>query len=152
MRGSTPLPPAQEHNRLSLPVASRSSKIAIALDRIRDGRAAKSVLLVGLRGTGKTVLLNRLKKLGFDLVKEDGLADSGDLDHDLTELFLTIGEVAKDRITAVVVFIDELQCVAESQLASLISALHACSQKQLQGNHRYHKRMLSLLHNWRSRN
>ena len=172
--------------------------VAIALDRIRDGRAAKSVLLVGLRGTGKTVLLNRLKndaeskgivciqfeapedrnlpamlapalrsalikisriaglsdslnkalkalggfisaaklkyddmEFGFDLAKEDGLADSGDLDHDLTELFLTIGEAAKDRKTAVVVFIDELQYVAESQLASLISALHACSQKQL---------------------
>ncbi|MEQ1707320.1 MAG: ATP-binding protein [Terricaulis sp.] len=35
--------------------------VSIALDRIRAGRAAKSVILVGLRGVGKTVLLNRLR-------------------------------------------------------------------------------------------
>jgi hypothetical protein len=35
---------------------------AIALDRIRNGRSAKSVLLVGLRGVGKTVLLNRIRE------------------------------------------------------------------------------------------
>ena len=33
---------------------------SIALDRIRNGLAAKSLLLVGLRGVGKTVLLNRI--------------------------------------------------------------------------------------------
>ena len=33
---------------------------AIALDRIRNGLAAKSMLMVGLRGVGKTVLLNRI--------------------------------------------------------------------------------------------
>ena len=32
----------------------------IALDRLRNGLAAKSLLMVGLRGVGKTVLLNRL--------------------------------------------------------------------------------------------
>ncbi len=34
--------------------------IAINLDRIRAGRHAESVLLVGLRGVGKTVLLIRI--------------------------------------------------------------------------------------------
>ena len=33
---------------------------AVALDRIRGGLAAKSLLMVGLRGVGKTVLLNRI--------------------------------------------------------------------------------------------
>ena len=33
----------------------------IAIARIRSGRAAKSLILVGLRGVGKTVLLDRLK-------------------------------------------------------------------------------------------
>ena len=33
---------------------------AIALDRLRGGLAAKSILMIGLRGVGKTVLLNRL--------------------------------------------------------------------------------------------
>ena len=35
--------------------------VRIALARIRAGRVAKSVMLVGLRGVGKTVLLDRLR-------------------------------------------------------------------------------------------
>src|SRR5271163_3081984 len=37
-------------------------RAAIALDRIRTGRAARSLILYGLRGVGKTVLLNRIEK------------------------------------------------------------------------------------------
>ena len=33
---------------------------AVALDRIRGRLSAKSLMVVGLRGTGKTVLLNRI--------------------------------------------------------------------------------------------
>src|SRR5258706_15966199 len=36
-------------------------RAAVALDRIRGGLAARSLLLVGLRGVGKTVLLNRIR-------------------------------------------------------------------------------------------
>src|SRR5260370_35796454 len=36
-------------------------RAAIALDRIRDHRAARSFILYGLRGVGKTVLLNRIR-------------------------------------------------------------------------------------------
>jgi hypothetical protein len=35
-------------------------RVRIAIDRIRLGRPAKSVLMVGLRGVGKTVLLNQM--------------------------------------------------------------------------------------------
>jgi hypothetical protein len=35
--------------------------VSVAIARIRAGRSAKSVILVGLRGVGKTVLLDRLK-------------------------------------------------------------------------------------------
>ena len=44
-------------------LAGRDSIIesaSIALDRMRKGLVARSVMLVGLRGVGKTVLLNRL--------------------------------------------------------------------------------------------
>lgn len=172
--------------------------VSIALHRIRNGLSAKSVLMVGLRGVGKTVLLNRLKneaeaeglicvqfespenrnlpamiapslrgallkldrvamvldvvarakkvlgsfikmakvkyegmEFGFDLESEDGIADSGDLDYDLSELLQVIGSAAKANNTAVILFIDELQYVPENELAALISALHACAQKQL---------------------
>ncbi|MBU6429033.1 MAG: ATP-binding protein [Cyanobacteria bacterium REEB65] len=36
-------------------------RAAIALDRIRSGRAARSFVLYGLRGVGKTVLLNKIR-------------------------------------------------------------------------------------------
>src|SRR5712691_4831433 len=36
--------------------------VRIALERVRAGRPAKSILMVGLRGVGKTVLLDRLRE------------------------------------------------------------------------------------------
>ena len=36
-------------------------QVRIALERVRTGRSTKSVLMVGLRGVGKTVLLDRLR-------------------------------------------------------------------------------------------
>ena len=172
-------------------------RASIALDRIRAGRAARSLILYGLRGVGKTVLLNKMKveadaqgfstawieapenrslpamlgpvlrgtllkldrieatrdsakralralagfaklkvtygdvAFGIDLEPEAGLADSGDLDTDLGELLVAVGEAAKDRATALVLFVDELQYVKKDQLASLISALHGANQRQL---------------------
>ena len=38
-------------------------KADIALDRLLIGRGSKSLLMVGLRGVGKTVLLNRIQEL-----------------------------------------------------------------------------------------
>ena len=37
--------------------------VAVALDRIRHGRHAQSMILLGLRGVGKTVLLNALRRV-----------------------------------------------------------------------------------------
>ena len=171
---------------------------SIALDRIRHGRAAKSLLMVGLRGVGKTVLLNRicrdaegrgfvvvlqeapedrslpavlcaplhaalvkmsrlaaagdmahraLRALGgfvsamklefgdvtfnMGLEREPGVADSGDLDSDLSALLQVAGEAARAQRTALVLFIDELQYVQERDLGALIGALHRAAQLQL---------------------
>ena len=173
-------------------------RAAVALDRIRIGRPSRSVVLHGLRGVGKTVLLNRILKdaesrgivcarmeaeergelpallipqlrstllrlsrgealkdhvqkgmkalAGFvgavkvkyqelefslDVEPEAGLADSGDLKKDLTDLFLTLGAAAQERSTAIVMSIDELQYMPVDQLASLIAALHRANQELL---------------------
>ena len=173
-------------------------KAAISLDRIRRGRAARSIILYGLRGVGKTVLLTDIKlgamergitpvnieapedrslpsilipalrsallrlsrkeavkakmssalralgsfakafkvkysdvEFSVDMASEAGVADSGDLEGDLTDLLMAVGEAAKEADTAVVLFIDELQYIPEEQLAALISALHRTSQSQL---------------------
>ncbi len=168
----------------------------IALARIKNRRSAKSMILVGLRGVGKTVLLNRIweaaKDGGFkaalieaheekrvsellipplrqilfsldamenvsDKVKrgfrvlssfikglkvkvydvevsvdpEPGVADSGDLEADLGELFVAIGEAASDRNTAVAICVDELQYLEEKELSALIMAIHRVNQRNL---------------------
>lgn len=173
-------------------------RAAIALDRIRAGRAARSFILYGLRGVGKTVLLNRIRfdaeargfvtlsmeapedrslpgilapalratllklsrgeairatlaaamralssftkalkvkyediEVSVDFEAEKGVADSGDLELDLADLFVTLGHAAAERRTAIVLAIDELQYIPEAQLAPLISAFHKLSQGQL---------------------
>jgi hypothetical protein len=70
-------------------------------------------------------------EFGLDLGTELGVADSGDLEQDLIALFVEIGNAAKEKNTALVLFIDEIQYLAEDQFAALIMALHKCSQKQL---------------------
>lgn len=172
------------------------NQASIALARIKGRKSAKSMILVGLRGVGKTVLLNRIweaaKDDGFkavlieahedkhisellipplrqilfsldameevsDKVKrgfrvlssfikglklkvydievsvdtELGVADSGDLESDLGELFVAIGEAASDRSTAVAICVDELQYLEEKELSALIMAIHRVNQRNL---------------------
>jgi hypothetical protein len=172
--------------------------VRIAIERTRLGLPTKSILMVGLRGVGKTVLLDRMRddaeasgvqtirieapeskslpailapqlrqallkmsrnekakdlavralrglagfakalkikyndiEVGFDFDPEPGLADNGDLEHDLQALLEVVGAATKGAGTALAIFIDELQYVGEEELASLITALHRASQRQL---------------------
>jgi hypothetical protein len=172
--------------------------VHIALERARIGRPAKSAMLVGLRGVGKTVLLDRMRddaeatgihtvrleapegrslpallapqlrqallrlsqldaakafairglralagfarrlkvtyndiEVGIDYEPEPGLADNGDLEHDLQALLEQAGLAAKAAGTALALFIDELQYVPEAQLAALITAMHRTAQRRL---------------------
>jgi len=170
--------------------------IRIALARIKAGRHARSIMPTGLRGVGKTVLLNRFtdeaEKLGFqtafiessengafptvlaasvrrmildlnrgegmsaaakralrvfksfsvtlgaeglkfaiDVDAEAGVADTGDLALDFTDLFIALGEAAIDRKTGILIAVDELQYLKEEDFAALIMAIHRTSQKQL---------------------
>lgn len=70
-------------------------------------------------------------EVGLDLDPEPGLADNGDLEHDLQALLEVVGAAAKKAGMALVMFVDELQYVEEEQLASLITALHRTAQRSL---------------------
>lgn len=172
--------------------------VRIALERTRLGRPTKSILMVGLRGVGKTVLLDRMRddseavgihtlrveapesrslpailapqlrqallrlsrneqakdlaqralrglagfakalkfkyadiEVGLDFEPEPGLADNGDLEHDLQALLEAAGAAAQKAETALVMFVDELQYVEEEELAALITALHRAAQRRL---------------------
>ena len=170
----------------------------IGLERTRLGRSAKSLLMVGLRGVGKTVLLDVIREeaeasgiytirieapenrslpsilapqlrvallklsnreaakrlaqralsalagfvgalkvkyhdieVGIDFEPEPGLADNGDLETDLAELFEAVGAAAKADAACLALFVDEIQYVKEDELAALITALHRISQRRL---------------------
>ncbi len=69
--------------------------------------------------------------MGFDFEPEAGLADNGDLEHDLQALLEVTGAAAKKGGTAFAMFVDELQYVQEDELAALITALHRTAQRSL---------------------
>ncbi len=68
---------------------------------------------------------------GVDLEPERGVADSGDLESDLAQVFLAVAEAAQDRNTAIGLIIDEMQYLSEEELSALIMAMHKISQENL---------------------
>lgn len=175
--------------------------VDITLDRLKNASFSRSSIFVGLRGVGKTVLLNRVREMaeerafltifieaheekslpallipplrkillrlntadqmsdlarrGLRVLKsfasnfkarisiadgvevelgiqsELGTADSGDLEHDLSELLVAIAEAAKEKSSSVCLIIDELQYLNEAEMSALIMALHQVSQRKL---------------------
>lgn len=168
----------------------------IAIQRALLGKSSRSQMLLGLRGVGKTVLLNKIEEMAeaaghlssfieapegkplgelllpkihqtlrklsvmesakakahaalralrsfasafqfsygetsISVDPEAGVADSGDLESDLTELFVRVGEAARDAGKAWTLLIDEVQYLTSKDLAALIVALHKINQKAL---------------------
>ncbi len=168
----------------------------VTLQRIKAGRADRGQLLLGLRGVGKTVLLNHIHEMaarhdyhttileaseesrlaeqlaprlrgiivrlstrekakdlalrslgalrGFasafkvtvggaeiEVKPEAGTADSGNLEIDLPELLITVGQAARAAETGVALFIDELQYLGTRELTALIVSMHRVSQMNL---------------------
>ena len=169
----------------------------LLLERLKRGRSERSVLITGLRGVGKTVLLGafaeqarlaawaciegeissespfgprmallvrrallelaprdrwrqRLRRAAgvlrsfsismnadgsmtgsVDVDPIEGLADSGELGEDLSDLFVAVGEAAREHESGVVFLLDEIQFLERGELEALIRALHRVSQRQL---------------------
>ncbi|MGH3446956.1 MAG: ATP-binding protein [Nocardioidaceae bacterium] len=68
---------------------------------------------------------------GLDMDALTGFADRGSLHHDLTDLFVSVGEAAQEQDRGVVLLFDEVQFLAKPQLEALISALHKTVQRSL---------------------
>lgn len=171
------------------------AKFRLTVGRAIRARPGKSVMPIGLRGVGKTVLLNafieiaddeglkvgyieapetgdlrrllatQLRKILIDLDRSGkvsraakralgalgsftynlpdgssislnidalaGVADSGNLSDDLTDLLVEAGHAAHDRKTGIVLAIDEVQYLSTEELAALISAVQRTVQLNL---------------------
>jgi hypothetical protein len=66
-----------------------------------------------------------------DVDPVEGVADSGELGEDLSDLFVAVGEAAREHESGVVFLLDEVQFLARTELEALIRALHRVSQRQL---------------------
>lgn len=73
----------------------------------------------------------KIAEIEVELDGEKGTADSGDLEADLADLFVSLAEAAQDRKTAVAILIDEIQYLDEKEMSALIMAVHRVSQRQL---------------------
>jgi hypothetical protein len=167
----------------------------LLLGRLQKGRPERSMLITGLRGVGKTVLLTTFEGKGedrewfpaFSEVRHDtelrpliarmsrrvllgmsraerakdrarralgvlkaftvktpeglefsidvdaltGVADSGDVEEDVTDLLVELGEAARDARSGVIFLLDEIQLLDQPSLEALISALHRVAQREL---------------------
>ena len=100
-------------------------RIAGAGDKVKRGLAVLRSFIGAIRITVDDVAI------GLDIEPERGAADSGDLEIDLPNLFVAIGEAAEDRNTAVAILIDEIQYFNQKELGALIMAMHRIQQRQL---------------------
>ena len=104
----------------------------LRLSRIERAKDKAVHALRGLSGFAKALKVKYHDiEVGVDYDPEPGLADNGDLEHDLQALLEVVGEAAKNGGTALTMFVDELQYVAEDELAALITALHRAAQHRL---------------------
>jgi hypothetical protein len=67
-------------------------------------------------------------ELGLTISPEAGTADSGDIESDLPDLMLAIGQAAKAAKRPVALLIDELQYLSESEFSALIMSIHKLNQ------------------------
>ena len=123
---------AHEDKSLAVLLIPPLRKLLFELDRMAGmGYKAKRGLLV-LRGfmNGVKWSLGDLE-VGLDIESEKGAADSGDLESDLSNLFVAVAEAAEERKIPVALLIDELQYFKEKELSALIMAMHKMQQRQL---------------------
>jgi hypothetical protein len=118
----------------SLP-ALLAPELRVALLRLSRNEQAKALGERALRALAGFAKALKVKfkdiEVGLDFEPEPGLADNGDLEHDLAALLETVGAAAQRAGTALVLFIDELQYVKEDELAALITGLHRTAQRKL---------------------
>ncbi|MBM9468496.1 ATP-binding protein [Nakamurella leprariae] len=183
-------------------IAGRNDQLVtfdVLLRRLSAGRSEQSMIITGLRGVGKTVLLGRFRTRAlsedwvvieaeiakhddsefrrrmtgwvrtalFELSPRDrwggrlkraagvlksfslsidpsgaltagvsgeasfGHADHGDLQQDLSDLLVAVGEAAQDAGRGIVLLLDEVQFLNKVQLEAIIAALHKTVQRNL---------------------
>ncbi len=175
----------------------QAASFDVLLERLENGYSEQSMIITGLRGVGKTVLLDVFREkaearkwatieweveknapfehkmavqarralvqiapkatwgeklrgaasvlksfsltfspdgsitAGLDVDAKAGAGDSGALADDLGDLFVALGEAAREHEVGVVFLMDEIQYLEAKELEALIAALHRCARRSL---------------------
>jgi hypothetical protein len=121
-----------ENKSLGSLLAPHLRKLLFALDRMAGaGDRARRALGVLKSFVGALKVTVSEIEFGLDIDPETGTADSGDLEIDMPDLFVALGEAAQERKTGVAILIDEIQYFSSSELSALIMAMHRVQQRQL---------------------
>ncbi len=59
----------------------------------------------------------------------NGISDTGDLQNDMTELFLALGKIAEKNKRGAALFLDEVHNIDPYELSALMAAMHRVNQK-----------------------
>jgi hypothetical protein len=122
---------APEDGNLRQLLAKESRRVLLHLDRVGAvSQAVKRALRV-FKSFSVKVSPDGSFSAGIDLDPEIGIADSGILADDVTDLMTALGEAARARSVALVIAIDEVQYLNAEELGALITAVHRTTQLQL---------------------
>ena len=121
---------ATAESTLSELLASELKKLFFTLNRIAGAADKVKKGLVVLRNFIGTIHLN-VGDIGLDIEPFAGIADSGNIEADLADLFECVAEAAKEKKKAVLLLVDEVQYLPKKELGALIMAFHRLQQRQL---------------------
>src|SRR5215213_9046630 len=129
-------------------LAGRDTELSafdVVLERIAHGRPERSLVLTGLRGVGKTVLLNQLRSAAISRGWGTGKIEARPeqslrrpvssalhmalREIDLVELLSDAAGVAADIGSGIALFIDEMQDVQPDDVSAICAACHELSQQ-----------------------
>lgn len=108
-------------------------KMHQVLNRLSAVQAAKEKVFHALRALRSFVGRFEITAgdLSISVDPQPGIADSGYLEHDLTDIFQQIGLAAKAADRGWAVLIDEVQYLKKEDMSALIVAIHHANQKGL---------------------
>ena len=121
---------ATAESTLSELLASELKKLFFSLNRIAGTADKVKKGLVVLRNVIGAVHL-KVGDIGLDIEPFAGIADSGNIETDLADLFECVAEAAKEKKKAVLLLVDEVQYLPKKELGALIMAFHRLQQRQL---------------------
>lgn len=121
---------APEDRKLADLLYPKIHQVLRKLSFVEKAKVATHAALRALRGFAGAFKIS-VGDFDVSVDPDPGVADSGNLEFDVTELFLKVGEAARAAGKGWALLIDEVQYLSPKELGALIVAIHRVNQKAL---------------------